>query len=641
MHILTKALIVVLALGTGGACTAPSIAAVEEDQGLRAFSQAELRRFARKMQQRQESRRTEFGFAEALSVSPPAAAPALEIADAAAPAEPGQITNVQEAGVDEGGIVKVAGDYLVVLRRGRLFTVRHGGGALDPVDSIDAFPPGDEDPGDAWYDEMLVAGDQVVVIGYSYGEFGTEVSRFRLSGDGRLTYRDTHYLRSGDYYSSSNYASRLIGDELILYAPVFVAWNDWRGSLPAIRGTGRGGETEPLVDASDIYVAEPYREGDFDVEVLHTVTRCDLAAEELACAATAVLGSGSRSFYVARNAVYVWTGEADRFERGFARGPAQGGLLYRLPFDGGAPGAVQVSGGPIDQFSFREDRDVGLLRVLLREDGDGDAMWASEGTAGEFALADVPLGAFGNGSRRLARDAYRPLPGRFGWRVQNRFVGGHLLYAASGYGAEAQTLFLYAVPLAGGEAVRVDLPHGVTRLDALGADGVAVGPSRGGALGFSAIRLDARSGAAGREDTYLLPAAREGEVRSQAFFFRPDPGSTDGASGTLGLPVSRHLARDGSEFLGSGSAIAFLRRERRDLSPAGELVADDARAEPDGCLASCVDWYGNARPIFLGNRVFALMGYELVEGRLAGGRIAELRRADFAPRGRELAHRGD
>ena len=113
------------------------------------------------------------------------------------------------------------------------------------------------------------------------------------------------------------------------------------------------------------------------------------------------------------------------------------------------------------------------------------------------------------------------------------------------------------------------------------------------------------------------------------------------SGGTLGLPVSRHLARDGSEFLGSGSAIAFLRRERRDLSPAGELVADDARAEPDGCLASCVDWYGNARPIFLGNRVFALMGYELVEGRLAGGRIAELRRADFAPRGRELAHRGD
>ena len=50
---------------------------------------------------------------------------------------------------------------------------------------------------------------------------------------------------------------------------------------------------------------------------------------------------------------------------------------------------------------------------------------------------------------------------------------------------------------------------------------------------------------------------------------------------------------------------------------------------------SCVDWYGNARPIFLGGRVFALLGYELVEGRLSGSgpreQIEERRRVSFAP----------
>ena len=56
----------------------------------------------------------------------------------------------------------------------------------------------------------------------------------------------------------------------------------------------------------------------------------------------------------------------------------------------------------------------------------------------------------------------------------------------------------------------------------------------------------------------------------------------------------------------------------------------------DQCQASCVDWYGNARPIFLGGRIFALLGYELVEGRMAsrgwpGERIEELRRVSFAP----------
>ena len=37
------------------------------------------------------------------------------------------ITTTQEAGVDEGGIVKTHGDHLVMLRRGRLFTVKIGG----------------------------------------------------------------------------------------------------------------------------------------------------------------------------------------------------------------------------------------------------------------------------------------------------------------------------------------------------------------------------------------------------------------------------------------------------------------------------------------------------------------------------------
>ena len=52
----------------------------------------------------------------------------------------------------------------------------------------------------------------------------------------------------------------------------------------------------------------------------------------------------------------------------------------------------------------------------------------------------------------------------------------------------------------------------------------------------------------------------------------------------------------------------------------------------DECKASWVDWYGNARPIFIGKRVFALLGYELVEGTFTDNRITERRRVDFAPR---------
>src|SRR5688500_14184241 len=52
------------------------------------------------------------------------------------------VTNVQHAGVDEGGIVKVHGDHLVVLRRGRLFTVNIRDQQLKPVAAADAFGNG-------------------------------------------------------------------------------------------------------------------------------------------------------------------------------------------------------------------------------------------------------------------------------------------------------------------------------------------------------------------------------------------------------------------------------------------------------------------------------------------------------------------
>ena len=53
------------------------------------------------------------------------------------------------------------------------------------------------------------------------------------------------------------------------------------------------------------------------------------------------------------------------------------------------------------------------------------------------------------------------------------------------------------------------------------------------------------------------------------------------------------------------------------LSEMGELSAKPEAGRNDNCRASCVDWYGNARPLFLKNRVLALMGCEIVEAQLS------------------------
>ncbi|MCL9998686.1 MAG: beta-propeller domain-containing protein, partial [Erythrobacter sp.] len=440
-----------------------------------------------------------------------------------------------------------------------------------------------------------------------------------------LAYRDTHYMRSGDYYSSSNYASRLIGDELVLYTPVYANWAKLEDSLPAIRKRSPYAKPVPLVKPQDFHVAEPYRSGRYPLDTLHTVTRCKLA-DTFDCRASAIAGTWSHSFYVSAEAVYVWTGEAGDPSSEDGRGVP--GQLYRIPLAGGRSGAVQVSGSPIDQFSFAEDARAGVLRVLLRGDGSGDGMWEGEVSGGSVALASVPLARFGNGKGSLAQADYRRLPEPKGWRFQNRFVGDYVLYAAGDYGEEEETGKVYAVPLAGGAVQEIAIPHGITRFDRMGYDAIAIGPARGDRLGFSALSL----GSTPRlEHFHILAAAGEGETRSQAFFFRPDPGSADGTSGVLGLPITRGQRRDGGEFLGSGSAIAFLRRDMRKLAPLGELAAAPGISRSDNCKASCVDWYGNARPIFTGGRIFALMGYELVEGQLTGSAISERRRASFAP----------
>lgn len=547
--------------------------------------------------------------------------PAAKMADQAADS----ITNVQHAGVDEGGIVKRHGDHLVILRRGRLFTVRIGDDTLAPVSAADAFGAG-IDPRGAWYDEMLISGNTIAVIGYSYARGGTEVGLFEISPAGKLRYQATYHLRSNDYYSSRNYASRLIGSKLIFYTPLFL--NPWAGdpfaSFPALR------RWRPGVTAADFRRIAPatriYRTDEeldpYQGVALHTVTVCELARSEVDCESTAVLGAPGRVFYVSGGSVYVWTTPWRR-----ARFVAQpGSAVFRIPLDGAAPTALKVAGSPIDQFSFLEGED-NHLNVLVRSGGRGDWMWAAESNHGDFALLRVSLDSFSDGRKAAPAASYKPLPRPDGHAIQNRYVGAYLLYGAGTGWRRPQWRphsEAYAVRYAGdAKAHAIELAHAVDRIEAMGTDAVLIG-SDGRDLHFTSVRLAATPAV---EDRYTRRDAAQGETRSHGFYYKPE----NGAAGIVGLPIiggGRSAAR---QLRHESAAVLFLRNQSLRLT---ELGALDSRAEAngnDGCRASCVDWYGNSRPIFLGSRVFALMGYEIVEGEVAGNRLAEVRRVSFSP----------
>jgi hypothetical protein len=593
-----------------------------------------------------ERRRAEAGQGAATMAAPPAAPQMADASSSLAKsaaeglAAADSITNVQTAGVDEGGIVKRAGDFLVILRRGRLFTVRVGSDALQSEAMLDAYAPG-SNPQGAWYDELLVSGSTVVVIGYSYARGGTEIGLFELGRGGSLAYRATHHLRSFDYYSSRNYASRLIGRKLVFYTPTIlhpVGRNPW-DMLPAMR---RWHPDSTPADFTRILPAHRiYRtDDDFDpreVLALHTVTSCDLGSAAMTCESTAVLGPAGRVFYVSQGSVFVWTSSWGRRAAPHDGWPAPHrpsarplSAVFRIPLDGAAPSAIKTAGVPIDQMSFLED-DSGHLNVLLRESGRGEGMWGSEATAGAMALLRVPLSDFGDGRGGAQREHYRVLPGVAGHEMQNRFVGDWLLWGGAADGGSNAWALRFAEradpqPLAPG--------HGVQRIEAMGGHAVLVGSS-GADLHFSGVRLTRRS--AVLAGLHVQPDASQGETRTHGFFFRPT--GTD--EGLLGLPVLEpgRPVRKGGVFAGGQGAASVLYLRLRDLAfhPLGRLESRADGSGNDGCKASCVDWYGNARPIFLGDRVFALLGYELVEGELSGARgrerIEERRRISFSPHG--------
>jgi hypothetical protein len=99
----------------------------------------------------------------------------------------------------------------------------------------------------------------------------------------------------------------------------------------------------------------------------------------------------------------------------------------------------------------------------------------------------------------------------------------------------------------------------------------------------------------------------------------------------VGLPIIGGGQSASRQLRHNSAAVLFLRNQSLRLSELGALDSRGTANANDGCRASCVDWYGNARPVFVNKRVFALMGYEIVEGRVNGSQIAEVQRVSFSP----------
>lgn len=575
-------------------------------------------------------------------------------ARASRPSSGPNITNVQTAGVDEGDVVKQIGDYLAVLQDGRIFVVDIRRNRLRLSDRANVYTSKADG---AWYDEMLVEGDRIIVTAYSYSRSATEITVFKLNqANGKLTRDGRFYLSSFDYYSGENYASRIIGDKLVLYTlyhanlitgtsgPRIWRWTsaqdrrDANGRLPPeARAQGRS-----LIDTGSVYrpvlrTSNP---------MVHVVTICPLgtyqAGEAPECQVSAFAGPAAREFFVSTEAVYLWMGQPgwqadddwqsrrERCQRsGVAADAVAPAAVYRVPVDGSAPTVAGMRGQPIDQFSMDMTKDK--FRILTRWREQGCYNDAPEPT---LAYLNIPLGEFANRFRTVPAERHVRVPAPAAGTIENRFADDWLVYGGRlrGYGAvpdkgKGGTHVLTVLPVDQPQAPqRLGIPHNVIRIERVGADRMAVGGYRDSSgLDLSLLQL---GGEARVADTARFDGRFESEGRSHAFNSLVE----EDGSGILGLPTVQRKGRAMRYVWNSqGSDVSFLKMSRSGkLTDAGSLEQVSIRPSSGySCEVSCIDWYGNSRPIFTNGRIFALMATEIAEGRMHKDGIEEIRRVDL------------
>ncbi len=563
---------------------AATAATPADENAMKAFtSEAELSSYMGEIEATQKKiSACESARSESASDSPSMNAGSAASPTSPAPANEG-ITNNQESGADEGGIVKNIGDHLVVLRKGRLFAVDVAA-APTLSDSIRVAPTDGLNNG-VWYDEMLVKGDLVYVVGYRYSlpqlsgggaaaRGATEIDTFRLTA-GKLTRIRSMFLESNDYYSGSNYASRMVDGNLVFYMPHHIGRQNEALAYPRVLELGQDGALRavgPMFGALDVTRSH---ERSYS-PTFHTVVKCSLPADgTLECHGKAILGSWWREHYVSAGSLYLWSQKH----------------AYRMSLTTQDVTTHAGTGFPRDQFSFKETADALLVSV---QEKDG------------AALTKLPLAAFD----KVGKQTPVSVPLGLSYVSENRFVGDKLVAAGnlpSRVGSDPYAAELVTVDTSTLAVARIPRKN-VVRIEPLDGDRALVASDGPNGLVLSALSTNDLLAPA---SDITITGVSQGESRSHGFFFKP--AATGG--GTFGYAVTSN-GRNGGFGSGISNLGFFSVAADRGLSKIGIVSSSNVEGS---CETSCTDWYGNTRPIFLRERVFALMGSELAEVSLASG----------------------
>ncbi|MFY8133496.1 MAG: hypothetical protein ACOVKS_00665, partial [Aquimonas sp.] len=297
------------------------------------------------------------------------------------------MTNNQEAGVDEGGIVKKMGSLLLVLRQGVLHVIDTGAPGRERFDLLHSHPVvADDSRDDLYYDEILTFSGGAILLGYNFESNAAELFVFKLDASGSLEPRGRWLLAVDDYFSGNDSGARIRDGELVLSLS-FSADSLLKDSWPFAARVGSDGEA---IEATRVDLLAPD-----DLQVLdgldtepqvYAFLRCDLDGllqQRLACQRNAAVANVDASTYIAADGIYLadyrWTQQAWRrrdFNPWMARwtqptpGDYASRVLRQTQNRAEDPAVVATTGLPNNRFGFKETAD-GLYLIgseRLRED---------------------------------------------------------------------------------------------------------------------------------------------------------------------------------------------------------------------------------------------------------------------------------
>lgn len=536
-----------------------------------------------------------------------------------------EITNNQEAGVDEGGVVKNYRDFLLVLRHGRLVSARIGDDkTLQQIDLKEVTPEGLGNL--AWYDELLVHESLAIVIGYRYGVIpdyasgATELNLFQISEDGHLSRKGTYFVESGDYYSWRNYTGRMIDGKFVFHTPYYANLIlNTRGELGLPKAYRYDGphRFEPV---GDLFSATDVARPDYEIKwpVLHSVIQCDLS-ETFACHAKVVMASFGSEYYVSSKRAYLFAnGEMDwELDPLCSQTEPMPGettvclprqvspnLLYVLELDNSGSGVTAVTGSPSDQFSFDESSEgISLVTSIFSANRNDDC---------HAYLVTIPFTSFGRAPAEPQRDHYFCLSRGEEWLRNVRF---HKTYLAAG--SDHRLILVHRDTKAVSE---FPLTIVAERIELAGADFMVVGSrstssgdsrESGNQLIFQLVRTTPEVSLG---DSYEMANTRQGEWRSHGYFFHR--GSTFNTFAIATFNTS-NLSPDSYSLWPAEASLNFFNISSEGLiTGAGQMTPQSFQRPAEECATSCVDWYGNTRPIFLGDTIIGLLGDQMSLGAL-------------------------